>query len=174
MHDRGNKDADRLEREAKELERGAGRLEETAHKIEEHAHDLERRAHELEEEARRERNDHDHDNGDGHDGHDDDHRHDDHDDHGHHHGHVVKITMVVNGQPVTIKATEQEKLAEIRQRALTGTENVAQPPENWEIKDEAGAVLDPDKRVGDYHFGKEVTLFLSLKAGAAGADAAGR
>jgi predicted ribosome quality control (RQC) complex YloA/Tae2 family protein len=160
MHDHGNKDVDRLEREAKELEREAGQLEETAHKIEEHAHDLERRAHGLEEEARRERNDHDHD-------------HDD-DDHGHHHGHVVKITMVVNGQPVTIKATEQEKLSEVRQRALTETENVAQPPENWEIKDEAGAVLDPDKRVGDYHFGKEVTLFLSLKAGAAGADAAGR
>ena len=38
----------------------------------------------------------------------------------------------------------------------------------------AGAVLDADKRVGDYHFGKEVTLFLSLKAGAAGADASGR
>lgn len=163
MHDHGNKDADRLERDA-------GQLEETAHKIEEHAHDLERRAHELEEAARRERNDHghNHDNGDGHGGHHDD------DDHGHHHGHVVKITMVVNGQPVTIKATEQEKLTEVRQRALTETENVAQPPENWEIKDEAGAVLDPDKRVGDYHFGKEVTLFLSLKAGAAGADAAGR
>lgn len=172
MHDHGNKDAGRLEREAKELEREAGQLEETAHKIEEHAHDLERRAHELEEVARRERKDldhgHNHDNGDGHGGHHDD------DDHGHHHGHVVRITMVVNGQPVTIKATEQEKLSEVRQRALTETENVAQPPENWEIKDEAGAVLDPDKRVGDYHFGKEVTLFLSLKAGAAGADAAGR
>src|SRR5581483_12027675 len=96
------------------------------------------------------------------------------DDHGHHHNDVVKITMVVNGQPVTIEASEQEKLSEVRQRALTETQNLAQPPENWEIKDEAGAVLDPDKRVGDYHFGKEVTLFLSLKAGAAGADAAGR
>ena len=51
--------------------------------------------------------------------------------------------MVVNGQPVTIKATEQEKLAEVRRRALTETENVAQPPENWEIKDEAGAVPPP-------------------------------
>ena len=157
MHDHGNKDADRLDREAKALEREASQLEETAHSIEEHAHDLERKAHELEEEARRER---DHDDGHDHGGDD--------------HGHLVKIIMVVNGQPVTIEATEQEKLSEVRQRALTDTQNLAQPPENWEIKNEAGTVLDPEKRVGEYHFGKEVTLFLSLKAGVAGADAAGR
>ena len=131
MHDRGNKDAERLEREAKALERDPGN------------------------------GDHGHDDGHGHGG--------DHD----HHGNVVKITMVVNGQPVTIEATQQEQLSDVRQRALTETQNLAQPPENWEIKDEAGTVLDPDKRVGHYHFGKEVTLFLSLKAGAAG-GAAGR
>lgn len=131
MHDRGNKDAERLEREAKALERAPGN------------------------------GDHGHDDGHGHGG--------DHDQH----GNVVKITMVVNGQPVTIEATQQEQLSDVRQRALTETQNLAQPPENWEIKDEAGTVLDPDKRVGHYHFGKEVTLFLSLKAGAAG-GAAGR
>lgn len=131
MHDRGNKDAERLEREAKALERAPGN------------------------------GDHGPDDGHGHGG--------DHDQH----GNVVKITMVVNGQPVTIEATQQEQLSDVRQRALTETQNLAQPPENWEIKDEAGTVLDPDKRVGHYHFGNEVTLFLSLKAGAAG-GAAGR
>ncbi|WP_316173356.1 MULTISPECIES: DUF2604 domain-containing protein [unclassified Bradyrhizobium] len=161
MHDHGKRDADRLEREAKELEQEAGQLEETAHSIEEHAHDLERKAHELEEQARHER---DYDDGHGHGD----------DDHGHHHGDLVKIIMVVNGQPVTIEAKEQEKLSEVRQQALTETQNLAQPPENWEIKNEAGTVLDPAKRVGDYHFGKEVTLFLSLKAGVAGANEAGR
>ena len=174
MHERGNKDTDRLDREAKELEREAERLEETAHSIEDHAHDLESQAHQLEEEAGRERNEDHGNDGDGDHRHDDGHDHGRDDDHGHHDGDVVKITMVVNGQPVTIKATEQEKLSEVRQRALTETQNLAQPPENWEIKNEAGAVLDPDKRVGGYHFGKEVTLFLSLKAGVAGADAAGR
>ncbi|MCP1838775.1 MULTISPECIES: DUF2604 domain-containing protein [unclassified Bradyrhizobium] len=108
-------------------------------------HDLEK--HELEEEARREREKHDHDHG---------------------HGHFVRITMVVNGQPVVVEAEPQEKLAEVRQKALKETQNLAQPPENWEIKDEAGTLLDPEKRVAEYHFGKEVTLFLSLKAGAAG------
>ena|ERR1700686_1449612 len=99
----------------------------------------------------------------------------DHDDgHDHRPGHFVEITMVVNGQPVLIKATEGEKLADVRQRALTQTQNLAQPPENWEIKNEAGALLDPEKRVGEYHFGEKVTLFLSLKAGVAGVGPAGR
>lgn len=82
--------------------------------------------------------------------------------------------MVVNGQPVEIEATDQEKLADVRQRALHETQNVAQPPENWEIKNEAGTVLDPEKHVGEFGFGKEVTLFLSLKAGVAGGYCASR
>jgi hypothetical protein len=80
----------------------------------------------------------------------------------------AEITMVVNGQPVVIKAVEQQPLHVVRQKALEETKNLAQPPENWEIKNEAGDVLDPDKKVGDFGFGKEVTLFLSLKAGVAG------
>jgi chromosome segregation ATPase len=171
MSDHGKKAAEELEREAQFLEKEAGQLEETAHSLEKQAHELEKQAHELEDRAHHEREKDDH----GH-GHDDDHGHghDDDHDHGDNHGHVVRITMVVNGQPVVIKATEHEKLAEVRQRALHETQNLAQPPENWEIKDEAGTVLDPEKHVGEYHFGKEVILFLSLKAGAAGARRAGR
>ncbi|WP_246174189.1 DUF2604 domain-containing protein [Bradyrhizobium paxllaeri] len=55
-----------------------------------------------------------------------------------------------------------------RQKALEETNNLAQPPENWEIKNEAGELLDPDKKLGEFGFGKQVTLFLSLKAGVAG------
>ncbi|XSC42759.1 DUF2604 domain-containing protein [Bradyrhizobium sp. RDT10] len=80
----------------------------------------------------------------------------------------VEITMVVNGQPVVIKAVEQQPLHVARQKALKETKNLAQPSENWEIKNEAGERLDPDKKLGEFEFGKEVTLFLSLKAGVAG------
>ncbi|WP_190242149.1 DUF2604 domain-containing protein [Bradyrhizobium algeriense] len=80
----------------------------------------------------------------------------------------VEITMVVNGQPVVIKAVEEQPLHVARQKALEETKNLAQPPENWEIKNEAGERLDPDKKLGEFEFGKEVTLFLSLKAGVAG------
>ncbi|WP_213290035.1 DUF2604 domain-containing protein [Bradyrhizobium sp. sGM-13] len=80
----------------------------------------------------------------------------------------VEITMVVNGQPVVIKAVEQQPLHVARQKALEETKNLAQPPENWEIKNEGGELLDPDKKLGEFGFGKEVTLFLGLKAGVAG------
>lgn len=143
MSESGNKSAEQLEREAKFLKKEIEDVEDVIRSEEKIKHDLEKREHELENEARREREEHDH-------------------------GHLVKITMVVNGQPVVIEAEEKEKLADVRQKALKETQNLAQPPENWEIKDEAGTVLDPEKRVAEFHFGKEVTLFLSLKAGAAG------
>jgi hypothetical protein len=143
MSESGNKSVEQLEREAEFLKKEIENVDEVIHSEEKIRHDLEKREHEVEEEARREREKHDHD-------------------------HRVRITMVVNGQPVVIEAEEKEKLAEVRRRALHETQNLAQPPENWEIKDEAGTVLDPEKHVGECHFGKEVTLFLSLKAGAAG------
>lgn len=87
---------------------------------------------------------------------------------GDHGADFVEITMVVNGQPVLIKAVQQQPLHVARQKALEETKNVAQPPENWEIKNEAGELLDPDKKVVEFAFGEEVTLFLSLKAGVAG------
>jgi hypothetical protein len=84
--------------------------------------------------------------------------------------HTIEIRMVVNGVPAVIKAREDESLAQVRLKALDETKNLGQPPENWEIKDEAGTVLDPDRTVASYHFCEDVTLFLSLKAGAAGCD----
>jgi len=145
MMESGNKSAEQLEREAEFLKKEIEGVDEVIRSEEKIKHDLEKREHELEEEARREREKGDDD-----------------------HGRLVRITMVVNGQPVVVEADEKEKLAEVRQRALHETQNLAQPPENWEIKDEAGTVLDPEKRVSEYHFGKKVTLFLSLKAGVAG------
>jgi len=167
--------AEVLEKEAAFLEDEAAQLEQQAKSIEDRAHELEHKAHELEAEARRERqeeaehghNEHSHGDDHGH-GHEEGHGDHDHGDHGGH-THLVEITMVVNGQPIVLQAAEGETLASVRHRALTDTQNLAQPPENWEIKNEAGAVLDPEKHVGEYHFGPKVTLFLSLKAGAAGA-----
>jgi hypothetical protein len=85
-----------------------------------------------------------------------------------HHVHVVEITAVVAGKGVLIEARKDQTLADVRDEALKRTDNVGQPPENWEIKDEAGHVLNPATTVGDCHFGPQVTLYITLKAGAAG------
>lgn len=81
----------------------------------------------------------------------------------------IEITVVVNGQPTQVEANPNQPLHVVRTKALEDTQNVAQPAENWEFKDEAGNLLDVDKKVGDFGFANTVTLFLSLKAGVAGA-----
>ena len=144
----GDDEARLLREEAQALEHDARELEHKAHEMEDRAHRLEDLAHEIEEEQ-----DHGHNHGD------------------HHHGHdgKVKITMVVNGQPTVVEADKDELLGDVRRKALEQTHNLAQPAESWEIKTEAGDQLDPGKRVGEFDFGCEVTLFLSLGAGDAGA-----
>jgi len=81
----------------------------------------------------------------------------------------VSITVVVNGEPTVVAAKAGDLLATVREKALTQTENVGQPPENWELKDDAGVSLDLAATVGSFGFGRDVTLYLSLKAGVAGA-----
>jgi len=78
------------------------------------------------------------------------------------------LTIVVNGQPVEVEANENAPLGSVIGRALEKSGNVGQPPENWELKDAAGVVLDLGKKIGDYDFPEDVKLFLSLKAGHAG------
>ncbi|MCA0049447.1 DUF2604 domain-containing protein [Mesorhizobium sp. B283B1A] len=81
----------------------------------------------------------------------------------------IEISVVVNGQPTQVEANPNQPLHVVLTKALENTQNVAQPAENWELKDEAGNLLDVDKKVGDFGFANPVTLYLSLKAGVAGA-----
>jgi hypothetical protein len=152
------KNPGRIEQEVHFIKEEVAHLKDAEHVIQDELRDLGEEVDHLEEEARREHGeDHPHDG-----------REDGGGDHDDHRPATVEITMVVNGQPVVIQATEQEPLRDVRHKALEETKNLAQPPENWEIKNEAGVVLDPEKKVGEFEFGKKVTLFLSLKAGVAG------
>jgi hypothetical protein len=78
------------------------------------------------------------------------------------------ITVVVNGTPTEVEANEHAPLKTIIPKALQQTGNTGQPPENWELKDAQGNLLDLEKKIGDYNFPETVTLFLSLKAGVGG------
>ena len=80
----------------------------------------------------------------------------------------VEITVVVNGQPTVVDAVEDAPLGMIIPDALRQTENSGQPPENWELRDADGALLDLNKNIGDYGFPEKTRLFLNLKAGVGG------
>jgi hypothetical protein len=78
------------------------------------------------------------------------------------------ITVVVNGTPTEVEANKNAPLHTVIPKALEQTGNQGQPPENWELKDVHGVLLDLSKKIGDFDFPPDVTLFLSLKAGIGG------
>lgn len=80
----------------------------------------------------------------------------------------LDITVVVNGQPTIVEANINEPLHVIIPKALEQTGNMGQPPENWELRNEAGSLLDPAKKIEEYRFGPGAKLFLNLKAGVGG------
>lgn len=81
----------------------------------------------------------------------------------------LDLVVVVNGQPVEIEANLNAPLLTVREKALAETENVGQEPDNWDLKDRDGNVLDLSKKLGEFGFAAGTTLFLSVKAGVAGA-----
>ncbi|ODT03001.1 MAG: hypothetical protein ABS52_11215 [Gemmatimonadetes bacterium SCN 70-22] len=80
----------------------------------------------------------------------------------------TRFTIVVNGTPTELEQNVNSPLRAVIERALGETGNVGQPPENWELRDEQGVLLEPDRKIGSYGFAGAVTLFLSLKAGVGG------
>ena len=80
----------------------------------------------------------------------------------------TEVTVIVNGQPTVVFAIEDQPLGNIIPDALRQTGNSGQPPENWELRDAQGNLLDPDKNYGDYAFPEKIRLFLNLKAGVGG------
>lgn len=78
------------------------------------------------------------------------------------------LTVVVNGRPVEIEANIQAPLRTIIPKALEESGNTGQPPENWELRDAAGNLLDLQKKIRDFEFGAAISLFLNLKAGIGG------
>jgi len=80
----------------------------------------------------------------------------------------AQFIIVVNGTPVEIEQNENSPLKTLIDKALKETGNVGQSPENWELRDEQGVLLEPDRKIASYGFADRVTLFLSLKAGVGG------
>ena len=80
----------------------------------------------------------------------------------------IAIVVVVNGEPTTVEANLNAPLHTIVPKALAATGNVGQPPENWELRDTDGNVLDTARKIESFRWASGVRLFLSLKAGIGG------
>lgn len=84
------------------------------------------------------------------------------------HDRKIDLVVLVSGVEVKIKAQHDELLRKVAERALKKSENVGQPLENWDLRNEAGEILDLDRTVGSYHLKDGALLSLTLKAGIAG------
>jgi hypothetical protein len=84
------------------------------------------------------------------------------------HDRKIDLVALVSGVEVKIKAQHDELLRKVAERALKKSENVGQPLENWDLRNEAGEILDLDRTVGSYHLKDGALLSLTLKAGIAG------
>lgn len=83
-------------------------------------------------------------------------------------GNNVQIKVIVNGQPVVVEANDHAPLRIIIPSALEQTGNLGQPPDNWELRDAAGTLLDTSQKISSFKFPSDVQLFLNLKAGVGG------
>ena len=83
-------------------------------------------------------------------------------------GPQIAIVVVVNGEPTTVDANPNAPLHTIIPKALAATGNVGQPPENWELRDGDGNLLDTDRMIESFGWAPGIRLFLSLKAGIGG------
>jgi hypothetical protein len=80
----------------------------------------------------------------------------------------IGLTVVVNGAPTVVEANLNAPLKSIIGKALEQTGNTGQPPDNWELRDAAGTVLDLDAKIGTFGFDSDTRLFLNLRAGVGG------
>lgn len=81
-----------------------------------------------------------------------------------------EIEIVVNGKPEQVKVTFDQQIEEVVKAALEQSGNKGQPPEQWELRDETGQVLDINKTVGVLDIKAGAKLFLNLKAGVGGSS----
>jgi hypothetical protein len=85
-------------------------------------------------------------------------------------GHLNKITIVfiVNGEDVAVEANLNAPLQTARNKALELSHNTGRPPEEWEIRDERGQMLDSAAKISSFEFTDGIRLFLTLRVGAGG------
>lgn len=80
----------------------------------------------------------------------------------------VDLAIIVNGRPTVVQANENAPLHSAIGKALEQTGNEGQPAENWEFKNAGGEILPLDRKIKDFGFSPNVTLYLDLKRGVGG------
>jgi len=82
----------------------------------------------------------------------------------------ISLIFIVNGVDVSIDANNNQPLKVARNKALKESNNTGRPMDEWEIHNDQGQILDPEKKIEDFGLAEGARLFLNLKVGAGGAE----
>jgi uncharacterized protein DUF2604 len=80
----------------------------------------------------------------------------------------ITVTIVVSGQPTSLKVNIHQKVEELVREALRQSGNQGQPPGDWELRTTDGNLIEQTARIGDAGIIEGITLFLSPRAGIGG------
>lgn len=81
----------------------------------------------------------------------------------------ITVTVIVSGQPTSVKVNIHQKVEQLVREALNQTGNKGQPPSEWELRTSDGALLEQTLTVEAAGIVNGMTLYLSPRAGAGGA-----
>jgi hypothetical protein len=82
--------------------------------------------------------------------------------------HNIQLLVVVNGTETHIVANVNAPMRTVAEHALEQTEHRGRPLSDWELKDNNGRTLDLSRKVGEFRFGSNVILYLTLCVGVNG------
>ncbi len=81
-------------------------------------------------------------------------------------GPIVRVIFIINGEDQLVEAFSNRPIGEAAERALGLSHNTGRPPEEWEIRTEAGTLVPPECVPPEIiHHPR---YFLSLRVGVGG------
>lgn len=85
-------------------------------------------------------------------------------------GHKMRLVFIINGVDLSIDVNVDAPLIEAVQRVLEESNNTGRPPEEWEVRDVGGVLLEINRTPKELGLQEGARLFLSLRVGAGGVD----
>ena len=82
----------------------------------------------------------------------------------------MRLVFIINGVDLSIDVNMDAPLIEAVQRVLEESNNTGRPPEEWEVRDVGGVLLEINRTPKELGLQEGARLFLSLRVGAVGAD----
>ena len=80
----------------------------------------------------------------------------------------IQIIFIVNGQEQAEEVNVNQPLKAARNQALAHSNQTGRPMDEWQVLDDNGNPLDPNKSIEDLGLASGVQLTLTLGSGAGG------